>query len=252
MKDKLYIAVTNKKLKELNPVDVGYEKCKKGHTFGPAIREYWLIHYVKSGCGTFVKGDKVYNVNAGEAFLICPDEICTYFADKNNPWEYIWIGFNGKYAKDFEKLGDVFTADEEIFNSIIQCEQYDVCLTEFLAGKLFLLYTSLFSNKSEKNSYVSKACGYIETNYLNDIKICDIAKIVGVERTYLAKIFKREKKISMQEYLVNVRLNQAERLLKMGYTVNEASYMSGYGDVCNFSKMFKRKKGISPINVKKI
>lgn len=250
MTDKIFLAVTNKNFNELNPLDAGYEKCEKEHSFGPAIREYWLIHYVKSGCGTFEKCGKTFNVSAGEAFLICPDEVCTYTADLNTPWEYIWIAFNGKYAEKFETLGEVFKADAEIFDAIIQAENYSGCMSEFLAGQLFLLYTSLFSNKKEKISYVKQACGYIETNYINDIKVCDIAKIIGVERTYLAKIFKKEKKMCMQDYLIDVRINKAEKFLKMGYSVKESAYMSGYSDVCNFSKMFKRKKGIAPKEIK--
>lgn len=245
------IAVTNKNFKDLNPVDAGYEKCEKSHNFGPNIRDYWLIHYVKSGCGTFIKEDKTYHVKSGQAFLICPDEVCKYTADENDPWEYIWIGFTGSCAKEFECLGAVFEADEKIFDAISHAWEYGVCQSEYLTGELFLLYTSLFSQKEESGSYVKQACGYIDTNYLNDIKICDIAKIIGVERTYLAKLFKKEKKISMQQYLVDVRISKAKKLLEMGYTVNEAAYMSGYKDVCNFSKMFKRKMNISPAKAKK-
>ena len=32
----------------MNPVQLGYEDCEPSHSFGPAVREYWLLHYVAS------------------------------------------------------------------------------------------------------------------------------------------------------------------------------------------------------------
>lgn len=251
MNNKFSIALTNKGFHELNPVDAGYEKCESGHSFGPHIRNNYLIHYVKKGTGTFIKAGKAYRVHEGEAFLICPNEVCTYFADKNDPWEYIWLGFTGEYAEKFKALGAVFNADGEIFETILNAADYENCASEYLAGVAFSLYASLFSKEKKSSDFVSRACGYIKANYMNNIKICDIAEILCVDRTYLAKIFKKEKGLSMQAYLVKVRLDKAEKLLLMGYTVSNAAYMSGYTDVCNFSKMFKRKKGVSPGEVGK-
>lgn len=248
--NKYSVAITNKCFHELNPVDAGYEKCESGHSFGPYIRNNYLIHYVKKGCGTFIKSGKKYDVHTGEAFLIYPNEVCTYYADAADPWEYIWLGFTGEYAAKFKTLGAVFPANEEIFDMILASSEYENCASEYLAGVAYLLYASLFSSEKKASDYVSRVCGYIKANYMNDIKICEIADIICVDRTYLAKLFKKEKGISMQDYLVKVRLDKAEKLLLMGYTVSNAAYMSGYSDVCNFSKMFKRKKGRSPSEIR--
>ena len=139
MNDKnYYLNVINKSFKELNPIDAGYEKCESMHSFGPSIREYWLIHYVVDGTGKIVKGEKTFTAHRGQAFLIRPDEICTYTADKYDPWEYIWIGFTGSMAEKFNCLEDVFNMRGAVFYEILQAKEYKMCRTEFLASKLLL------------------------------------------------------------------------------------------------------------------
>lgn len=80
--------LTNRNLQDLNPLVAGEEYCAPGHSFGPAIRRYTLIHYVVSGRGSlYARGGK-YPVEAGQAFLILPGEVTTYTADWEQPWHY--------------------------------------------------------------------------------------------------------------------------------------------------------------------
>lgn len=252
MKNKeLIIPIINKKFSDLNPIDVGYEKCKSKHSFGPHVRSYWLIHYVIKGKGILIKeNEQTFRIHEGQAFLISPDLVYLYEADEKEPWEYIWIGFTGALAKDFENLGDVFSVDAKVFFDIVNAKDYKKCREEFLASKLFELYTSLFSDTDGRIDYVTQVCDYITAHYSEDITINGIAKIIGVDRTYLSKIFTQRTGKSMQQYLIDIRIKKAQGFLKKGYSVYETSVMVGYGDVSNFSKMFKRITGTSPKTVK--
>ena len=62
------LLLTNRGLRDLNPIDGGYERCKPGKSFGPHVRTYTLIHYVLSGRGTFYARGESYPVEAGQAF----------------------------------------------------------------------------------------------------------------------------------------------------------------------------------------
>ena len=55
----------------------------------------------------------------------------------------------------------------------------------------------------------------------------------------------------MQEYLINVRMEEAKKQLEKGKTVAEAAKLCGYDDPCNFSKIFKSRFGVSPGGWKK-
>ena len=56
------------------------------HSFGPASKPHYLIHYVLSGKGHFRFHDKEYRLEAGYGFLIQPNELAFYQADAKDPW----------------------------------------------------------------------------------------------------------------------------------------------------------------------
>lgn len=56
---------------------------------------------------------------------------------------------------------------------------------------------------------------YIEQNFQNDISIEDIARVCGINRSYLGKIFKNSVGHSPQEFLMNYRMIKATELLKL-------------------------------------
>ena len=66
-----------------------------------------------------------------------------------------------------------------------------------------------------------------------------ITESLGLDRRYLSRIFKESMGISVQDYLIRVRLEQAQKLLAEGTSVKMTSQLVGYTDCFNFSKMFK-------------
>lgn len=240
------IAIEDKGFTDVNPVQCGSEKCEPGHSFGPAIRTCYLLHYCVSGCGTFECGNNRYRVQQGQAFLIRPNEVTRYYADQKNPWEYIWIGFTGRATAILNELpSPVFSAPYSIFQEMLEAQYMHGMREEFLAGKIYILLASLFSKKQNEN-YVEMAENFIFTNYNRDIKIAEIAKAIGIDRRYLAYLFKSKKGVSMRETLITCRMNAAAALLRQGYRVSETSVMVGYKDPFLFSKMYKKFHGCSP------
>ena len=85
--------------KEITIYYCGHEECASGHFFGPAIRPHYLMHFILKGKGHYrVNGKKLF-VQTGEAFLIQPEEITYYKADEEEPWEYVWMAFDGARAE---------------------------------------------------------------------------------------------------------------------------------------------------------
>lgn len=243
------ILLTNRNLKDLNPLIAGEHICDPGHSFGPAVRKYTLIHYVLSGKGTFYARGNVYPVEAGQAFLILPGEVTTYTADQKDPWHYRWIGFDGELAARFLELPPVFSLSVDIFSKLMR-ETEDLSVAEYrLSAELFRLYASLFSSETGQNPYVRRTENYIRTAYMHQIRVEQIAKQLGLDRRYLSRLFKNHTGTSIQEFLVNVRMEEGMRLLKEGCSVTEAAHLAGYEDVPNFSKMFKKHHGITPAAV---
>lgn len=242
----LEIILNNRGFSDFNPLLYGREECARGKYFGPAIRGYTLIHYVESGRGIFVKGEKTYEVKAGEAFIILPGEITYYEADKTNPWVYRWIGFNGMLSREFETLPPVISVDGDIFPGGETVMNITAGVEYILAGQLFRLASTLFGEGKRTNKYVKMVKDYIKNSYMKDIRVEGIADSLSLNRRYLSRIFKESEGVAIKEYILSVRMEEAKRLLGSGMSVAEAAMLSGYSDVSNFSKMYKRVFKISP------
>lgn len=259
------IILVNQSLNEINPLLCGFSECGSCHGFGPASREYYLMHFIVNGKGKFKVKDTTYNLSKGNIFIIRPNEITYYEADKEEPWEYIWIGFeinkNGVLFEKAEFLNkDILysQASEYIFKNMIESEKFNNISREvFLASKIYELFSIIIEEENNKmvddfpKIYVMKAQSYILANYMHDITVESISKFLGINRGYFSTIFKKAIGKSPKRYIVDVRLEKAARfLLENNFTPSEAARSTGYNDVFNFSKMFKRKFGISPLNYK--
>ena len=238
------ILITNRKLSDLNPLIAGEEICHPGHRFGPAVRRYTLIHYVVKGKGMFYSRDQAFPVRAGQAFLILPDETTTYEADKDDPWHYRWIGFDGRLSADFAGLPPVFSMSESLIPSAFHPPQDSPVLEYQLTGLLFQLYAELFSGG--KNSHIRKVESYIQAAYMHNIRVEDIARLLNLDRRYLSRLFRENTGQSIQEYLISVRMKETSHCLRRGCSVQEAAALCGYEDLSCFSRMFKRYYAVSP------
>ena len=241
----------------------GWENCKSRHSFGPAIRAHYLFHYILRGKGKFYVGNRCYNLSANEGFLIFPGESTYYEADENDPWDYCWFGFDGYEVKsilDACNLSDknpIFKDEsqgrfkEELLNLVELFESSHFNEYEAM-GHLYLVFAKMYQKKKEQNkafdkTYFDKAVDFIQHNYSYHIKIEDIAKNIGIDRTYLYKIFKKVHNISPQLYLINYRLHMACKLLEnTNISITEVSYSCGFKNTPAFYKQFKKYYGITP------
>lgn len=241
------IIVEDKKLLGLNPTLFGYEDCASMHAFGPAVRTHWLFHYVTKGGGIFEINNKIYKVGHGEMFVIPPYVETFYQADEKDPWNYIWIGFTSDmpFPKNLEEV--VLCPEAEIiFEKMKSCVNYSG-RSEFLCARLWDLFALLLGKESEKCDYAQMAVDYINSNYMNELSVKNLAKHLNLERTYFSAMFKQKTGISPKQYLIKKRMEVAASLMKNNsISVTVASNSVGYGDAFAFSKMFKKFYGVSP------
>jgi AraC-like DNA-binding protein len=247
----------------LSVIEYGWEVHKAGSSYGPAERDYYILHFITKGKGRFVIGDKEYILKKGDCFLL-PPKITTYYeADKKNPYTYYWIGFDGIEAKGLlEKtglvIGDNYVIHPKNFNSVFEMfSNFDVSTTNNsaipyqLVGKLYLLFSEIMSDQSseneQKSNYVDLAINYMNLNYAKNISIELLSRIVGVDRTYFYRLFKESTKISPKEYLSNLRIEKAKMLLcNSNMNIKEIALSVGFSNYLSFERVFKEKSGVNP------
>lgn len=239
------ILLMNRHLGDLNPIITGCEECEAGHSWS-GVRSYTLIHYVVSGKGVFCKGGKEYAVSAGQAFIITPDEMVSYTADKGDPWVYRWIGFDGALSGEFAKLGAVCEIPEEALGVFCHSGNDSPAPEYRIAADLFTLYAALFEPTRTKRHYVRRVKDYVNAMYMQELRVEKIAIQMGLDRRYLSRIFKEKEGLGIGEYIASVRVAHAKEFLKKGTSVGDTALLCGYGDGFTFSKMFKKHEGVSP------
>ena len=75
----------------LSIFNCGMQRCEAEYTWGPGIRDHYLIHMILKGKGIYRIGEKEYALKQGDLFLAKPNQLITYSADAEDPWEYAWL-----------------------------------------------------------------------------------------------------------------------------------------------------------------
>jgi len=237
----------------------GSEDCQPGHSFGPAVRPHYLLHIITEGCGHFTRNDHVYELKKGDAFLIVPLESTFYQADQKVPWSYTWIGFDGPAAESLLS-GTCFSnsciyrsqtpaKENEAFFALVQklhstweavgTDSYAL-LGQFLEILDFMRSNQHTDTKQYADRYLQNAKDYIQNNYSYPIKIADIAQAVGIDRTYLYRLFMEKEQISPKQYLLRLRLGTSLKMLQTtSYSITEIAFYCGFTDSAAFCNQFK-------------
>jgi AraC-like DNA-binding protein len=248
----------------------GREQCKPEHSWGPAVKDHFKIHYIHEGKGIFQLNNRTYHLSKGQGFLIPPGTIAYYQADSETPWNYSWTAFNGInaefYLKNAGLLKDnpIFTIKDEkliesCFVQMFEAGAMKKGTDMAFQGSLYLFLSLLIENSdsqeeirkayNSKENYIQKALGFIKKNYSRDMKISEIAAYIGIDRKYLATIFKERLFKNPQQFLMDYRIEKAiELIINSELSIADIARSVGYKDPLLFSKLFKKNKGVSPKN----
>ena len=272
MQNLIFSIFPNQNFVDLGLFQFGWERCTPAHSFGPAARNHYLFHYILSGTGTLMADDskgvtQTYSIKSMQGFMIFPNQITTYVADKQLPWEYVWLEFDGLRVKSLlDTIGlsldkPVYHARnkslrEDMANEMLYISRHKDESPFHLIGHLYLVLDYLLRSAADeqlehgsklREFYIHEALTYIEHNFQNEITIEDIAGVCGLNRTYFGKIFKEALGKTQQEFLLKYRMLKAAELLKLtSLSIGDVGLAVGYANQMHFSRAFKNNYGISP------
>ncbi len=215
------------------------------------------IIYILSGSGTVVVEDKTHPIAQDMYYVVSPQ---TYHTERFEGYgEILFIGFEYSNKGLIPQNGVYRAGDMSILiylKKIIdeykqQNAEYEFAAQAFL--ELLLVSTMRNINgASRKCKDIEYIKTYIEQYSNQKINFGQLAKLSGYSYDYFRHVFKQRFGVSPQDYLIEVRLENAKRLLKATkLTCTEIAYNCGFSSGAQMSLLFKRKFGASPVAYKK-
>lgn len=241
------------------------------------------LAYVLSGRGKYRIDDKIYEVEEGDLIVLNPGvKHQALVSDPLNSTTEFFVGFVDIRIGDFEpnvvplptELPVLHTKGElrqklfkicasmEAENAVCRQGRYFM-LKAYLIQMLLLIVreqtepvevqTGYAFESVNKKYVVEQIVSYFEDHYEEKISLDQIAENMYLSPFYISKIFKSETGDTPIRHLINIRLEKAKELLENGWggSIQEVAAQVGYDDAYHFSKLFKKRYGVSPSQVKK-
>lgn len=241
--------------------------------------------YILSGKGQCRVDDVVYNIEEGDLLLLNPKQMHQFYpAEGGNHAAHATEFFVA--LTDFQLPGLESNCLRAVSDSLIIhttgelrqklfkiCSSMEAEAAVYRPGRYFMLKSYLiqlillvFREKTEpvevKNDFafesvnkkhvVEQILNYFEDHYHEKVSLEQIAENMYLSPFYISKIFKSETGDTPIHHLINIRLERAYELLNNGdvKSIQEVAAKVGYDDAYHFSKLFKKKYGMPPSQVK--
>ncbi len=130
----------------------------------------------------------------------------------------------------------------EILNSLAESGDYKtLCSDQY----------SYIGRPDESNKFEA-IFNYIQSNYLNKIKITDVASLAGMNDSAFSHYFKKRTRYSFTDFINLLRLNHAaKQIVDHHKNIADICFDSGFNNLSNFNRMFKKWKGDTPLQYRK-
>lgn len=235
----------------------------------PHYHHHYEIYYLLSGEIKYFIGDTFYTIQKNNIVLVNPMEL--HKTSYDQACKRLIINFSDSFLRKYltpiaKKLMLAFfdkrilspTLDEsknilKIFDELEEKTQQKQSHEIFLLlMKLFNIFNnlesaSIKSAQNHNNSTLNNTLKYIDEHYDSIESLDEVAENLHVSKYYICKLFKKHLNTTFGEYLLNTRLQNAEKLLfNTKYDILKISNECGFSTSSYFCKIFKTKYGLSP------
>ena len=220
----------------------------------------YKVCLVRSGSGFLHTGRNIQPLSPGEVFFTFAGT--PYFLEGDADFSYLYISFLGARANMIMEKLNISPANAcfpdcgALTGFWLQGLEVHRELTDLISESI-LLYTFSFlgtreleirKEEHQPDDVFLKMKKYIDDNYNSpDLSLTSLGAEIAYHPKYLSGLFKRRMGIGIAEYINTVRIQNACTLMDQGLLcVSEIASLSGYRDPLYFSKVFKKKMGMSP------
>ncbi len=232
-----------------------------GHRYGPHMRDDYLIYYIKKGEAELTVGNSRILLSGEGFFVNFPHSNYIYRSTDAHPWSIKWISANGELIERYLAL--VGITREQPFMPLQNGREVEVLFDEmyelfdrpslstriYCISLLHKLFSLLSADKREnKSPYVRQALSIIEKDYASPgCNVLSIANALHLHPNYFSILFKKETGTLPKEAIHNTRMRNAAKMLRFtDHPVKEIASVVGFSDGLYFSRVFRKRFGVSP------
>ncbi len=249
--------------------EAGYLKSLKSHISKREKLDSYLFLIVLSGRGKFTYQKEEYLLTPKDCLFINCANSYSHQSSEEDPWELMWIHFNGKDALPFFTYYNALISSilfhvespNDFTSTIEQCMQLsqkkDVA-SEFLIHKsitdLLTLCISHNQKESQDNapSKIKEVKNYIDKNFAKDISLNQMAELFFISKYYLAREFKDTYGVTVGNHITSCRITYAKTLLRFtDLKIEEIARKCGIPDTNYFTKVFRKLEDCTPTAYRK-
>ncbi len=271
--------------KEFNPTFLfAWKGRKPGEREESHVHDYMKLVFVMSGHSRYRVEGKVYDLTEGDVLVINPGTKHHAIPEEEGaaPCVEFYIGANDFQIRDLpagflplpadgcaiHTEGDLrqrlerICAAMEAENAVYRRGRYYMMRSYLIQFMVLIVREQCeavemrrgFAFESASRKYVvEQIMNYFEEHYSEKISLDQIAENMYLSPYYISKVFKSETGEAPIRHLIDIRLSRAKELLEKGWngSIKEVAAQVGYDDAYHFSKLFKKKYGVSPLQMKK-
>lgn len=252
--------------------EIGESQAQKPHINTRKNLASYLFFIITKGNGILKYQDITYNLSQGDCvFIDCQKPYAHQSSE--NLWEIKWIHFFGSNIKSiYEKYTELggepsFKAHNvETYIQIWEQLFHQASSTAYMKdmeifSSLATLLTALLNESNHNiNAYsvhskqdLQKIKEYLDEHHSEKITLDELSSKFYVNKFYLTRIFKEQFGISITNYLIQIRITHAKRLLRFtDLSIDKISHECGMNDANYFSRIFKKVEGITPGQFRKM
>ena len=241
---KNYQIIIKENLQDLNPTVIGEAELPAYRTTDIHNQINSFLYHSCRGWGQLLLNGHSFVIKEGDFFIIPVGAEASLYCEV--PWTYTWIGFTGIRSSEFFSFPTVFTLPEDVADRLYDIGTPERNLASRLTSDLFLIHSKLRAPRQNEPDYIQKLVNKINACYMQKLSVSQMAEELGINRSHLSRVFKSRMGVSIQEYILRIRLAEARRHLLAGYSVTDTAQLCGFGDRSTFTRTFSRETGYSP------
>jgi AraC-like DNA-binding protein len=228
------------------------------------IYGYNKFYYFLDGEGTLIIDGNEYHPERGDLFMIPADTRHTYFHNQKRPVYKYWCHFemalnNGQkltYSKTAVKckvpMEEIVPVFKKLVDSEISANPMDTLSEKSALLDLLRIFMGYVDYKSllpvDSDDFVTRINDYIIQNIHTNITLRQLAEIVHLHPNYFTQYFRKHFNTSPIVHVYLMRLDRANQLLihAPDKSIKEVAQEVGFNDYRYFSRLFKKRYGITP------